>query len=67
MRLIVQKVSRASVEVEGKVVGEIKNGLMVLCGICDTDTEKVNISLVVTIPSHFHLIQIIQFRMQTFA
>ena len=41
MRLIVQKVSRASVEVDGTVVSSINNGVMCLCGICDNDTEKV--------------------------
>ena len=43
MRIIVQKVSKASVEVGGNVISSIGNGVMCLCGICDTDTEKVSI------------------------
>jgi D-tyrosyl-tRNA(Tyr) deacylase len=38
MRLVIQRVSHASVEVEGKVVGAIKTGLLVLVGITHTDT-----------------------------
>ena len=41
MRAIVQRVSRASVTVEGKITGEIKAGLMVLLGIKDTDDDAV--------------------------
>ena len=33
MRLVIQRVSRASVKVEGEVVGEIGRGLLVLAGI----------------------------------
>ena len=33
MRIIVQRVSRASVTVDGEVVGEIERGLMVLVGV----------------------------------
>ena len=40
MRCVVQKVSRASVTVEGEVVGEIGNGFMVLVGAEEGDTEK---------------------------
>ena len=40
MRCVVQKVSRASVTVEGEVVGEIGKGYMVLVGAEDGDTEK---------------------------
>ncbi|MDD4170123.1 MAG: D-aminoacyl-tRNA deacylase [Desulfotomaculaceae bacterium] len=38
MRAVVQRVIRASVTVEGKVVGEIGRGLMVLIGFKRTDT-----------------------------
>jgi D-tyrosyl-tRNA(Tyr) deacylase len=40
MRAVVQRVTRASVTVDGKVVGEIGNGLVVLLGIARDDTEK---------------------------
>jgi D-aminoacyl-tRNA deacylase len=40
MRAVVQRVSRASVRVEGKTVGEIGPGLMVLVGIAATDTPE---------------------------
>lgn len=39
MRACVQRVSRASVEVEGAVVGEIGRGLLVLLGVARQDTE----------------------------
>lgn len=39
MKVIVQRVSKASVRVENKVVGEIKQGLMVLVGFTDDDNE----------------------------
>lgn len=39
MRLVVQRVSRAAVEVDGEVVGSIVGpGLMVLCGVRNGDT-----------------------------
>lgn len=38
MRVVVQRVSEASVKVDGKVTGEIKQGLLVLVGIEDADT-----------------------------
>src|SRR5207245_3973550 len=40
MRVVIQRVTRASVTVEGEVVGEIGNGLVVLLGIASDDTEK---------------------------
>lgn len=40
MKLVVQRVNKAQVEVEGKVVGKINKGFMVLCGITHQDTEK---------------------------
>ncbi len=38
MRLVVQRVSKASVEVEGKITGKIDLGLLILVGIEDDDT-----------------------------
>jgi len=40
MRLIVQRVSHASVKVEGKVVGEIGKGYLTLVGIKKGDSKK---------------------------
>src|SRR5213593_130995 len=39
MRAVVQRVTRASVTVDGKIVGEIGNGLVVLLGIARDDTK----------------------------
>ena len=41
MRLVVQRVSEASVEIEGKINGEIKEGFMVLVGITNDDNKEV--------------------------
>ena len=40
MKLIVQRVTRASVEVDGEITGKIDNGLMVLVGFGQNDTSK---------------------------
>lgn len=40
MRAVVQRVSRASVEIENKTVGEIEQGLVVLLGINTEDQKK---------------------------
>jgi D-aminoacyl-tRNA deacylase len=45
MRAVVQRVSRASVTVEGRVTGEIKLGLMVLLGVGREDTAPVAASM----------------------
>lgn len=39
MKAIVQRVSRASVEVDGKVIGEVGYGLMILLCAVHTDSE----------------------------
>ncbi len=39
MRVVIQRVTEASVKVEGKITGEIKTGLLVLSGIEDADTD----------------------------
>ena len=40
MRAIVQRVSRASVEVDGEVVGAIDRGFLVLAGFGNGDDEE---------------------------
>ena len=40
MRVLVQRVTSSSVEVEGKIVGKIDNGIMLLVGFTHTDTSK---------------------------
>ena len=39
MRLVIQRVLESSVSVDGKVVGSIGKGYMVLCGVEDGDTK----------------------------
>lgn len=39
MRAVIQRVSQASVTVEGEIVGQIETGLMVLLGVAQGDTE----------------------------
>jgi len=41
MRFVVQRVSRASVTVEGTVTGSIGKGFLVLIGICGEDTQEI--------------------------
>ena len=40
MKLVIQRVKKAKVEVEEKVVGEIEKGFLVLVGITHTDTKQ---------------------------
>jgi D-aminoacyl-tRNA deacylase len=40
MRAVVQRVSEAKVTVEGEVTGAIDNGIVILLGVTDNDTEK---------------------------
>lgn len=42
MRIVIQRVSRAAVRVEGQTVGEIGRGLLVLLGIGKTDTPATS-------------------------
>ena len=40
MRLVIQRVLESSVVIDGKVVGQIGHGFLVLCGVEDGDTEN---------------------------
>ncbi|MBI2283365.1 MAG: D-tyrosyl-tRNA(Tyr) deacylase [Bacteroidetes bacterium] len=40
MRIVIQRVSEASVTIEGSVTGAIQKGLLVLVGIEDADTDE---------------------------
>ena len=40
MRAVVQRVKEAKVDVEGRTVGEIDHGLLVLLGVGEDDSEK---------------------------
>jgi D-tyrosyl-tRNA(Tyr) deacylase len=40
MRAVIQRVTEASVTVDGKITGQIQNGLLVLIGIEDSDKEE---------------------------
>lgn len=39
MRIVIQRVSEASVKVEGEIISAIKNGMLVLVGIEDSDSQ----------------------------
>lgn len=41
MKFIIQRVSEANVKVEGKVVGEIGKGFLVLVGVGQEDTKQI--------------------------
>jgi len=40
MRFVIQRVTRASVTVEGEILGKIGRGFLVLIGVADTDTKE---------------------------
>ena len=40
MRAVIQRVSRATVSVDGEIVGQIEKGLLVLLGVSVDDAEK---------------------------
>lgn len=40
MRIVIQRVTHSSVSVDGKIVGEIGEGILILLGIADGDTEE---------------------------
>ena len=41
MRFLIQRVTEASVSIDGQVTGQIGRGYMVLIGACDSDTEEI--------------------------
>ncbi len=41
MRFVIQRVTESKVEVDGKVIGQIGKGFMVLVGVSDTDTKEI--------------------------
>lgn len=41
MRFVIQRVTKASVTVDGNVLGKIDKGFMVLVGIAQTDTKQI--------------------------
>ena len=41
MKLVIQRVTRASVTVDGEVVGKIGKGFLVLVGIASSDTKEI--------------------------
>ena len=40
MRVVIQRVQHCSVEVEGKIIGEIGKGLAILLGVEEADTQE---------------------------
>ncbi|MEY3967107.1 MAG: hypothetical protein RL137_7, partial [Bacteroidota bacterium] len=40
MRVVIQRVSEATVKIDGSIVGQIEQGLLVLLGIEHDDTQK---------------------------
>jgi D-tyrosyl-tRNA(Tyr) deacylase len=40
MRIVIQRVSEASVKVEGKIISAIKQGMLILVGIEDADKDE---------------------------
>ena len=41
MRFVIQRVKHASVTVEGKILGKINKGFLVLIGICEEDNKQI--------------------------
>ena len=41
MKLVIQRVKNAKVDVEGKTVGKIEKGFLVLLGVTHTDTKEI--------------------------
>ena len=41
MKLVIQRVKNAKVDIEGKTVGKIEKGFLVLLGVTHTDTKEI--------------------------
>ena len=41
MRFVIQRVSESEVKVDGKILGKIGKGFMVLIGVSDSDTKEI--------------------------
>lgn len=41
MKLVIQRVTRASVKVDDAVIGSIENGFLILLGVAESDTEEI--------------------------
>ena len=41
MRIVLQRVERACVKVEGRAIGEIGKGFLLLVGVADSDTKEI--------------------------
>lgn len=41
MKFVIQRVTHASVAVEGEIIGQIGKGFLVLIGVSETDTEAI--------------------------
>ena len=46
MRFLIQRVTSAKVDVEGKTVGKIDRGFLVFIGVCATDTKEIAVAMV---------------------
>lgn len=46
MKFVIQRVTKASVTIDGNVSGKIENGFMVLIGVCEEDTKEIADKLV---------------------
>ena len=40
MKTVIQRVSEASVEIDGRIHGTIEKGYMILVGLCENDTQE---------------------------
>ena len=41
MRFLIQRVTKASVAIDGEIVGKINKGFLVLIGVAEEDTEEI--------------------------
>jgi len=41
MKLVIQRVKKASVEVENEIIGKIEKGFLVLLGVGPEDTKEI--------------------------